>query len=268
MAEPAIFEIVKRLCVPLTFQPTNQVLYYDATGFEDLRWGEPVIAETRFGPQIGWVRCTPQRLAEVVVPYRLLRRPTTDDIRRYYQLREKARRDMEFVRQKVREQDLPMRLLEAEYPLDQNQLGGLLRSGRTGGFSRVGCRPKAPFPQTGNAVSDWRPRRSPHDWRSQAVWTPSFCSLFLRRFESVTMKMAKGTNVGLEPISPFGSVRETQMLPLLRARPLLRTPSFFAEGGAMGGNAQRVRTSDRPQCAHHEGHRHVGGWRLRHLACE
>jgi len=123
MAESAISAINMRLAVPLTFQPTNQVLYYDAFGFEDLRWGEPVVAETRFGPQIGWVRHAPSLFPSTeIVPYRLLRRANAEDIRRYYQLRDKAHQDMEFVRQKVREHGLPMRLLEAEYPLDENQL--------------------------------------------------------------------------------------------------------------------------------------------------
>lgn len=205
IAEPAISEIVKRLCVPLTFQPTNQVLYYDATGFEDLRWGEPVIAETRFGPQIGWVRCTPQGLAEVVVPYRLLRRPTTDDIRRYYQLREKARRDMEFVRQKVREHDLPMRFLEAEYPLDENQLVVYFAAEGRVDFRELVADLKRTFPKRVMLFQIGARDAIRTIGALGPCGRPSCCSLFLRRFESVTMKMAKEQMLDLNPSRLLGA---------------------------------------------------------------
>ncbi len=206
MAGNATDAINVRLGVPLTFQPTNQVLYYDATGFENLRWGEPVVAETRFGPQIGWVRHAPsQILSSEIVPYRLLRRTTADDIRRYYQLRDKARKDMEFIRQKVREHGLPMRLLEAEYPLDENQLVVYFAAEGRVDFRALVADLKRCFPKRVMLFQIGARDAIRTIGAIGPCGRPSCCSLFLRRFESVTMKMAKEQMLDLNPTRLLGA---------------------------------------------------------------
>ena len=206
MAENAIAQIETKLAVPLTFQPTNQVLHYDATGFENLRWGEPVIAETRFGPQIGWVRRTPFQVPKTeIVTYRLIRRADAEDIRRYYQLRDKARRDMEFVRQKVREHDLPMRLLEAEYPLDENQLVVYFAAEGRVDFRALVADLKRCFPKRVMLFQIGARDAIRTIGAIGPCGRPSCCSLFLRRFESVTMKMAKEQLLDLNPSRLLGA---------------------------------------------------------------
>jgi len=206
MAESAISAINMRLAVPLTFQPTNQVLYYDAFGFEDLRWGEPVVAETRFGPQIGWVRHAPSLFPSTeIVPYRLLRRANAEDIRRYYQLRDKAHQDMEFVRQKVREHGLPMRLLEAEYPLDENQLVVYFAAEGRVDFRALVADLKRCFPKRVMLFQIGARDAIRTIGAIGPCGRPSCCSLFLRRFESVTMKMAKEQMLDLNPSRLLGA---------------------------------------------------------------
>lgn len=206
MAENATNEIDLRLAVPLTFQPTNQVLYYDATGFENLRWGEPVVAETRFGPQIGWVRRAPSPvLSTKIVPYRLLRRPNTQEMRRYYQLREKARKDMEFVKQKVREHGLPMRLLEAEYPLDENQLVVYFAAEGRVDFRALVADLKQCFPKRVMLFQIGARDAIRTIGAIGPCGRPSCCSLFLRTFESVTMRMAKEQMLDLNPSRLLGA---------------------------------------------------------------
>jgi cell fate regulator YaaT (PSP1 superfamily) len=206
MAENATAQIEAKLAVPLTFQPTNQVLYYDATGFEDLRWGEPVIAETRFGPQIGWVRRTPSQVPKTeIAPYRLLRRANAEDIRRYYQLRDKAHKDMEFVRQKVREHGLPMRLLEAEYPLDENQLVVYFAAEGRVDFRALVADLKRCFPKRVMLFQIGARDAIRTIGAIGPCGRPSCCSLFLRRFESVTMKMAKEQLLDLNPSRLLGA---------------------------------------------------------------
>lgn len=206
MAESAAAQIEMRLCVPLTFQPTNQVLYYDATGFENLRWGEPVVAETRFGPQVGWVRRSPFMISKSeIAPYRLIHKADAEDIRRYYQLRDKAHRDMEFIRQKVREHRLPMRLLEAEYPLDENQFVVYFAAEGRVDFRALVADLKICFPKRVMLfqIGDRDAIRT--IGAIGPCGRPSCCSLFLRRFESVTMKMAKEQLLDLNPSRLLGA---------------------------------------------------------------
>ncbi|MGQ9463990.1 MAG: PSP1 domain-containing protein [Candidatus Fervidibacter sp.] len=192
MAENAAAQIEMQLCVPLTFQPTNQVLYYDATGFENLRWGEPVVAETRFGPQVGWVRRSPFMISKSgIAPYRLIRKADAEDIRRYYQLRDKAHRDIEFIHQKVREHGLPMRLLEAEYPLDENQFVVYFAAEGRIDFRALVADLKICFPKRVMLFQIGARDAIRTIGAIGPCGRPSCCSLFLRRFESVTMKMAK-----------------------------------------------------------------------------
>lgn len=206
MAENTANTINMRLGVPLTFQPTNQVLYYDATGFEDLRWGEPVVAETRFGPQIGWVRHSPSLIpSEEITTYRLLRRTNVEDIRRYYQLRDKAHQDMEFIRQKVFEHGLPMRLLEAEYPLDENQLVVYFAAEGRVDFRALVADLKRCFPKRVMLFQIGARDAIRTIGAVGPCGRPSCCSLFLRRFESVTMRMAKEQMLDLNPSRLLGA---------------------------------------------------------------
>lgn len=206
MAESAAAQIEMRLCVPLTFQPTNQVLYYDVTGFENLRWGEPVVAETRFGPQVGWVRRSPFMISKSeIAPYRLIHKADAEDIRRYYQLRDKAHRDMEFIRQKVREHRLPMRLLEAEYPLDENQFVVYFAAEGRVDFRALVADLKICFPKRVMLFQIGARDAIRTIGAIGPCGYPSCCSLFLRRFESVTMKMAKEQLLDLNPSRLLGA---------------------------------------------------------------
>lgn len=206
MAGNAAAQIEMRLCVPLTFQPTNQLLYYDATGFENLRWGEPVVAETRFGPQVGWVRRSPFMISKSeIAPYRLIRKADAEDIRRYYQLRDKAHRDIEFIRQKVREHGLPMRLLEAEYPLDENQFVVYFAAEGRVDFRALVADLKVCFPKRVMLFQIGARDAIRTIGAIGPCGRPCCCSLFLRRFESVTMKMAKEQLLDLNPSRLLGA---------------------------------------------------------------
>lgn len=205
MAEDATARASTQLVVPLIFRPTNQVLYYDATGFENLRWGEPVVAETRFGPQIGWVRRAPCQASEEKVSYRLIRRATPEDIRRYYQLRDKAHKDMEFVCRKVREHGLPMRLLEAEYPLDENQLVVYFVAEGRIDFRALVADLKSSFPKRVMLFQIGARDAIRTIGAIGPCGRPSCCSFLLKKFESVTMKMAKEQLLDLNPSRLLGA---------------------------------------------------------------
>ncbi len=206
MAETATSTIATLPSVPVIFPPTHQVLYYRAEGFEDLRWGEPVVAETRFGPQVGWVKQTPRLHPESeLAPFRLLRRATADDIRRYYQLRDKAHQDMQFVHQKVQEHGLPMRLLEAEYPLDENQLVVYFAAEGRVDFRALVADLKRSFPKRVMLFQIGARDAIRTIGAIGPCGYPSCCSRFLRRFESVTMRMAKEQMLDLNPSRLLGA---------------------------------------------------------------
>lgn len=206
MAPVAIPTIEPRLIVPVVFRPTNQVLHYDAQSFPDLRWGEAVIAETRFGPQVGWVRQAPKLMANAeVVSYQLLGRAGLDDVQRYYQLREKARKDMPFVEAKIRQHNLPMRLLDAEYPLDENQLVVYFTAEGRVDFRALVADLKQSFPKRVMLFQVGARDAIRTIGAVGPCGRPTCCSTFLAQLESVTMRMAKDQMLDLNPSRLLGA---------------------------------------------------------------
>ncbi len=206
MASVAIPTIEPRLIVSVIFRPTNQVLQYDAQSFADLRWGEAVVAETRFGPQVGWVRQAPKPTADAeVTSYRILRRAGLDDVQRYYQLRGKTRKDMSFVEGKVRQYDLPMRLLDAEYPLDENQLVVYFTAEGRVDFRALVADLKQSFPKKVMLFQVGARDAIRVIGAIGPCGRPTCCSTFLTQLESVTMRMAKDQMLDLNPSRLLGA---------------------------------------------------------------
>jgi cell fate regulator YaaT (PSP1 superfamily) len=112
---------------------------------------------------------------------------------------------MEFVRQKVREHGLPMRLLEAEYPLDENQLVVYFAAEGRVDFRALVADLKRCFPKRVMLFQIGARDAIRTIGAIGPCGRPSCCSLFLRRFESVTMKMAKEQLLDLNPSRLLGA---------------------------------------------------------------
>lgn len=206
MASPIADKDKSVLAVSILFRPTNQVLDYRAMEeFSGLRVGEAVIAETRFGPQVGWVRKAPfLGPPSALTTYRLLGRATSTEVQRFYRLREKAKKDMAFVQKKVYDHGLPMRLLDAEYPLDENQfVVYFVAEGRVD-FRGLVHDLKQSFPRR-VMLFQIGPRDAIRMVGALGpCGRPTCCSTFLRSFESVTMRMAKEQLLDLNPSRLMG----------------------------------------------------------------
>ncbi len=191
--------------VAVVTKPTNQVTLYDASAFPDLHRGDAVIVETRFGPQIGWVKGKEVPSDGVKLGKRLIRRATQDDARTFFRFLEEARNDMEFVRKKVLAHNLPMHLLDAEYPLDKNQLVVYFTAEGRVDFRALVADLKVSFPrrvmlfQVGirDAI------------RMIGALGPcgriACCSLISQPFESVSLKMARDQLLDLNPSRLLGA---------------------------------------------------------------
>ncbi|HEY8490335.1 MAG TPA: stage 0 sporulation family protein [Dehalococcoidia bacterium] len=107
------------------FQEAGKIYYFDPTGHEDLEVGEHVVVETTRGLEVARVVVAPSQavVVEITEPLKpIVRVATPEDLERTNALKEKARQDLEVVRRKVAEHELPMKVAGAQYNLDGTRL--------------------------------------------------------------------------------------------------------------------------------------------------
>ncbi|MCS7223501.1 MAG: stage 0 sporulation protein [Armatimonadetes bacterium] len=191
--------------VAVLIKPTNQVLLYDARAFRDLRRGDVVIVETRFGPQVGWVKQKPASPEDGKKGKRLIRKATADDVRAFFHLLEEARRDMQLVKKKVDAHNLPMHLLDAEYPLDKNQLVVYFTAEGRVDFRALVADLKASFPRRVMLFQVGVRDAIRMVGALGPCGRPTCCQLLLRSFESISLKMARDQFLELNPARLLGA---------------------------------------------------------------
>jgi len=110
--------------VGVKFRNVGKIYYFDPKNFE-LKTGDHVIVETARGIEYGTVVTGPKDVKdkEVVHPLKeVVRRATPEDDERERQNRLKEREAFLVCRQKIREHDLDMKLIDAEYTFDNNKV--------------------------------------------------------------------------------------------------------------------------------------------------
>lgn len=186
--------------VGICFRRTGKVYYFRPSGL-DVHPGEFVLAETEKGTDIGQVVCVEQDVnGRGLSPTgALVRKATRADVRRELRLQEEEQHAFEVCTQKIAEQGLDMKLVEADYTFDGKQLTFSFTA-----ESRVDFRKLVQ-----DLAQTFHCRIELHQIgvRDEAKFRgglgpcgrPLCCTTFLRSFESVGIRLAKEQNLSLNP---------------------------------------------------------------------
>ncbi|MGO8671738.1 MAG: stage 0 sporulation family protein [Capsulimonadaceae bacterium] len=183
------------------FKPIGKIHYCDP-GDLAVSVHDNVVVDTTQGAQFGFVKIGPRAIpdAEIVPPLqRVLRLATPQDYSRYERCERKQAEAVLACKDKVRSLGLPMKLIECDWAFDDSQVTfHFVAEGRVDFRELV--REVAGILHTRVMMHQVGPRE--HAKVITGIGPcgrPTCCSTFLREFEPVSMKMAKGQNLALNP---------------------------------------------------------------------
>lgn len=193
--------------VGIRFKKAGKIAYFDPAGL-DLRVGDMVVAETAHGLEVGRVAIGPDQIVfsefkEPLSP--VARKATPEDLARRDDLQKKASEAFGVCKSKASGLGLPMKMLEAEYTLDESRLTfyftadnrvdfrNLLRELNTSFQSRVDLRQVGARDST-KAIGG-----------IGVCGRELCCSSWLVEFSPVSMRMAKEQGLPLNPSNLAGS---------------------------------------------------------------
>jgi cell fate regulator YaaT (PSP1 superfamily) len=189
------------LVVGVAFKPIGKIHSYDP-GSLDLAVNDSVVVEVAQGTQFGFVRTGPRAVpdAEVALPLPVVVRvATAPDYARYERGQKRQSDSFVVCKGKIASLKLPMKLIEAEWAFDDSQVTfHFVADGRIDFRELV--REVASVLHTRVLMHQVGPRE--HAKVVTGIGPcgrPTCCSTFLREFEPVSMKMAKGQNLTLNP---------------------------------------------------------------------
>ena len=233
--------------VGVRFQAGGKVYTFTPGECEDLAPGDFVIVDTAWGRQIGqvvFVRQVPaDRRRSDLKP--ILRRATGADLALHHQLKDKARKALEEIRELARERSIPVKFATAEYTLDGKRLTVLYESESKERLQEL-QRALARRLRVRVELRQIGPRdRAKLLGGYGACGEPRCCSRFLSEFSPVSIRMAKAQGVSLTPSEITGMcgrlrcclayehqmyVEASQNMPKRKAR--VRTP--YGTGKVVG----------------------------------
>lgn len=187
--------------VGVRFKPSGKIYYFDPDQWE-LNKDDPVIVETARGIEYGYV-VIPRREVEeeeVVLPLKKVLRPATEkDTQQMEENRRLAKQAMGICLEKIKNHQLSMKLVDAEYTFDRNKIIFY--------FTAKGRVDFRELVKDLAAVFRTRIELRQIGVRDEAkilggigpCGRPLCCSTFLGDFEPVSIKMAKDQNLSLNP---------------------------------------------------------------------
>lgn len=192
--------------VGVRFRNVGKIYYFDPKEYI-VKEGDHVIVETARGVEYGKVVLTPRNIKEedVVHPLKeVLRVATKEDEEREQQNRIKEKEAFKICQKKIREHELDMKLIDAEYTFDNNKvLFYFTADGRIDFRELVKdlaavFRTRIELRQIG--VRDETKIRG----GIGICGRPLCCSTYLSEFAAVSIKMAKEQNLSLNPTKISG----------------------------------------------------------------
>jgi cell fate regulator YaaT (PSP1 superfamily) len=194
------------IAVGVTFRTAGQMHYFDPGDLE-LHEGDPVIASTPRGLELGQVAMEAREVTErdIGQPLRPIKRKATDDdLRREEDNRDRERRAFEACARLIEKHGLPMKLIEAHYTFDRSRAVFYF-----GSESRVDFRKLVR-----DLASELKTRVELHQVgvRDEArlfggfgsCGRPLCCATFMSSLHPVAIKMAKEQNLALNPLKISG----------------------------------------------------------------
>lgn len=182
-------------------------IYYFSPGEIQVAAGDGCVVETARGVEFGEVVVSSKQISEseVVQPLKqVLRSATKDDYDKLESNKTRAEEAFEIALKKIKEHDLPMRLLDSEYTLDDSKL--------IFSFSADGRVDFRELVKDLAAIFRTRIELRQVGVRDEAKMIGGLgscgrglcCSTFLGDFEPVSIKMAKDQNLSLNPTKISG----------------------------------------------------------------
>ena len=181
--------------------------YSFLTNGVDLAVGDRVVVETSAGLSLGQVVVCDRKLddVDIVEPLKpVLRKADEKDIKKYEELEQKAVKDIDIVKQKVKELKLDMKIVSAEYTLDGSKI-----------IIEFSSEDRVDFRDLLKELAMlFKVRIELHQvgQRDEVKIKGGIgpcgeiccCSRFLNEFEHVTVKMAKNQGLSLNPTKISG----------------------------------------------------------------
>ena len=192
--------------VGIRFNRAGKVYYFDPSGI-DLEINEHVVVKTSRGLEMGQVVIAPKQVlaSEVDKPLkRVVRKAEPEDIQHARELEDKERNALAECTQLVKKLELPMKLISADYNLDDSRLTISFIAEKRIDFREL-ARELADRLKTHVELRQIGPRDAAKLIGGFGrCGRPLCCRSFLSEFTPVAIKMAKEQNLPLNPMKISG----------------------------------------------------------------
>lgn len=190
----------------IRFRPAGKIYYFECENL-DLKSGDGVIVETIRGIEYGTAATGKKDVpdSELVLPLKpVIRKATPEDIAAHDHNRQKEVEALEICKKKVREHNLPMRLIDVEYTFDMGKIIFY--------FTAEGRVDFRELVKDLAAIFKTRIELRQIGVRDEAKMLGGIgtcgrilcCNNFLGEFEPVSIRMAKEQNLSLNPTKISG----------------------------------------------------------------
>ncbi len=193
--------------VGVRFRSAGKVYYFNPEDLQ-VRIGEHVIAETSKGPEYGTIStCTKMVDEELVLqPLRsLVRKATQEDEEKIVSLRVKEKEALKVCREKVREHELDMKMVDAEYSFDGTKVLFYFTADGRVDFRNL-VKDLASVFHVRIELRQIGVRDETRMLGGIGICGRELCcATYLREFQPVSIKMAKEQNLSLNPAKISGT---------------------------------------------------------------
>jgi len=192
--------------VGIRFKPAGKTYYFEP-GSDQYKQGMRVIVETARGLEIGLVAIPDKEIPKegLVLPLKKVIRMASDsDCARVEENRQKETAAFDKCRQKILEHNLDMKLVSVEYTFDRNKIFFYFTSEERVDFREL-VKDLASIFKTRIELRQIGVRdEAKHKGGIGPCGRPFCCTTFLEDFEPVSIRMAKGQNLSLNPTKISG----------------------------------------------------------------
>jgi len=231
------------------FKPSGPIYYFDPAGI-DIVAGDTVIVETARGLSIGTVVIASKNIdhSEITEPLKpIVRKAQPEDLEKILEVKQKEKEALAKCEELVARFELPMKLLTAEYNLDCTYVTIYFRSQKRVDFRSL-LKELSTLLKTRVELRQVGARDAAKLIGGLGLCGfPLCCSSYLSKFEPISMKMARGQDLPLNPANISGvcnrllcclSYEHDQYLIMKQRLPKEgdSVTTKFGKGKVLGGN--------------------------------
>ncbi len=192
--------------VGVRFKKAGRIYYFDAAGI-DLEVNDRVVVETTHGLELGYVVISPKQVLvnEITAPLKpVVRKAEEEDIKRAQETASKEEEALTECGKMITQLNLPMKLLSAEYNLDESRLTLFFSAEERVDFRELVRKLTNRF-KTKVELRQIGPRDAAKLVGGYGrCGRPLCCGSFLSEFTPVSIRMAKEQNLPLNPMKISG----------------------------------------------------------------